>query len=76
MDFEKLLSAAAEGDRNALETLYKMYQPLIIKKSMLRYEFDDDLHQEQMICFWKCIKTFYKNVLKKCYDYEEDKERI
>lgn len=68
MTFKELIKAAAEGDEKALNTLYRMYQPLIIKMSMLNDEFDEDLHQEQMICFGKCVKTFYKNILKKCYD--------
>ena len=68
MTFKELIKAAAEGDEKALNTLYRMYQPLIIKMSMLNDEFDEDLHQEQMICFWKRVKTFYKNILKKCYD--------
>ena len=68
MTFKELIKAAAEGDEKALNTLYRMYQPLIIKMSMLNDEFDEDLHQEQMICFWKCVKTFYKYILKKCYD--------
>ena len=68
MTFKELIKAAAEGDEKALNTLYRMYQPLIIKMSMLNDAFDEDLHQEQMICFWKCVKTFYKNILKKCYD--------
>ena len=68
MTFKELIKAAAEGDEKALNTLYRMYQPLIIKMSMLNDEFDEDLHQEQMICFWKCVKTFYKNIPKKCYD--------
>ena len=63
MTFKELIKAAAEGDEKALNTLYRMYQPLIIKMSMLNDEFDEDLHQEQMICFWKCVKTFYKNIL-------------
>ena len=67
MTFKELIKAAAEGDEMALNTLYRIYQPLIIKMSMLNDEFDEDLHQEQMICFWKCVKTFYKNILKKCY---------
>ena len=68
MTFKELIKAAAERDEKALNTLYRMYQPLIIKMSMLNDEFDEDLHQEQMICFWKCVETFYKNILKKCYD--------
>jgi len=71
LTFKELLKAAAEGDDKALNTLYRMYQPLITKMSMLNDEFDEDLHQEQMICFWKCVKTFYKNILKKCYESDD-----
>ena len=71
MTLKNLLKAAAEGDEQALNTLYRMYQPLIIKMSMMNDEFDEDLHQEQMICFWKCVKTFYKNILKKCYESDD-----
>ena len=55
MLFKELLKAAAEGDEQALGALYRMYQPLITKMSMLNNEFDDDLHQEQMICV--CCNT-------------------
>lgn len=61
MLFKELLKAATEGDEHALGTLYRMYQPLITKMSMLNDEFDEDLHQEQMICFWRCVKLFIKN---------------
>ena len=51
MLFKELLKEAADGDEQALGTLYRIYQPLITKMSMLNDEFDEDLHQEQMICF-------------------------
>ena len=44
MEFRDLLKAAAEGDEKALGILYRMYQPLITKMSMLNDEFDEDLH--------------------------------
>ena len=58
MLFKELLKEAADGDEQALGTLYRIYQPLITKMSMLNDEFDEDLHQEQMICFWRCVKKF------------------
>ena len=70
MEFKELLKAAADGDEQALGVLYRMYQPLITKMSMLNDEFDEDLHQEQMICFWRCVKNFYKNFSESCYDSE------
>ncbi|MBQ4575817.1 MAG: helix-turn-helix domain-containing protein [Clostridia bacterium] len=60
MLFNELLKVAAEGDKQALGILYQMYQPrIIIMMSMLNDEFDEDLHQEQMICYWRCVKKFY-----------------
>lgn len=66
MLFKELLKNAADGDEQALGVLYRMYQPLITKMSMLNNEFDEDLHQEQMICFWRCVKTFYKKHIDSC----------
>lgn len=69
MTFKELLQLAAEGDELALEKLYGMYRPLITKMSMLNNEFDEDLHQEQMLCFWRCVKSFYKKFFDfSCYD--------
>ena len=70
MLFKELLKAASEGDEQALGELYRMYQPLITKMSMLNNEFDDDLYQEQMICFWRCVKKFYKNISDSCHETE------
>ena len=68
MLFKELLKAAAEGDDQALGELYRMYQPLITKMSMLNNEFEEDLYQEQMICFWRCVKKFYRNFSDNCHE--------
>lgn len=60
--FRELLQAAVSGETSALELLYHMYQPLITKMSLLNGKFDEDLYQEQMICFWKCLKKFMDNI--------------
>ncbi len=70
MLFKELLKAAAEGDEQALGALYRMYRPLITKMSMLNDEFDEDLHQEQMICFWKCVKNFSDKISGSCHESE------
>ncbi len=70
MLFKELLKEAADGDDQALGTLYRIYQPLITKMSMLNDEFDEDLHQEQIICFWRCVKKFYKNFSDSCHETE------
>ena len=63
MLFKELLKEAADGDEQALGTLYR-------KMSMLNDEFDEDLHQEQMICFWRCVKKFYKDFSDSCHETE------
>lgn len=70
MLFKELLKEAADGDEQALGTLYRIYQPLITKMSMLNDEFDEDLHQEQMICFWRCVKKIYKDFSDSCHETE------
>ena len=70
MLFKELLKAAAEGNEQALGALYRIYQPLITKMSMLNDEFDEDLHQEQMICFWRCVKKIYKDFSDSCHETE------
>ena len=51
MTFRELLQSAADGDEQALEALFRMFQPLIVRMSMLNNEFDEDLHQEQIEYF-------------------------
>ena len=58
MLFQDILRAAAEGDETTLKQLFRMYQPLITKMSKMGDSFDDDLHQEQLLCFWRCVKKF------------------
>ena len=70
MLFKELLKEAADGDEQALGTLYRIYQPLITKMSMLNDEFDEDLHQEQLICFWRCVKKIYKDFSDSCHETE------
>lgn len=68
MLFQDLLRAAAEGDETALKQLFRMYQPLITKMSKIADSFDDDLHQEQLLCFWRCVKKFYRNFSDNCHE--------
>ena len=46
MDFKELLTRCQSGDHAALEELFLMYRPLIVKKSYLNKEFDQDLFQQ------------------------------
>ena len=68
MLFQDLLRAAAEGDETTLKQLFQMYQPLITKMSKMGDSFDDDLHQEQLLCFWRCVKKFYRIFSDNCHE--------
>ena len=61
MNFRKLLHKAKAGDRDAIEEMICMYQPLISKMSFIEDEFDEDLYQEQLIRFLHCIDMFLES---------------
>jgi len=61
MNFRKLLQKAKNGDKDAIEELIYMYQPLISKMSFIDDEFDEDLYQEQLIRFLHCIDMFFES---------------
>ena len=54
MKFEELLRQAQEGDRWAQEEIFKMYRPLLIKNSMDKNVFDEDLYQELSSTLLSC----------------------
>ena len=58
MDFENLIIKSKSGDSEALETLLKLYQPLISSASTTNGMFDEDLYQELQFKFLKCIDKF------------------
>ena len=58
MEFEELLEAARQGDLKAQEEIIKMYRPLLMKNSMERNVFDEDLYQELSITLLNCIMKF------------------
>lgn len=58
MEFEELLEAARQGDLKAQEKIIKMYRPLLMKNSMERNVFDEDLYQELSITLLNCIMKF------------------
>ena len=61
MNFRKLLHKAKKGDKDAIEELICMYQPLISKMSFIDDVFDEDLYQEQLIRFLHCIDMFLES---------------
>lgn len=58
MEFEELLFRAKMNDKQAIEQITEIYQPLIIKNSLVNGVFDEDLYQELMVELLKCIQTF------------------
>lgn len=58
MNFRDLILAAKAGDNIAFETILDMYEPLIMKESILNGFFDEDLYQEQRMVLKKCILLF------------------
>lgn len=58
MEFEELLFRAKMNDKQAIEQITEIYQPLIIKNSLVNGVFDEDLYQELMVELLKCIRTF------------------
>ena len=58
MNFEMLLEKAKAGDKEAREEIFRMYRPLLIKNSVDRNVFEEDLYQELCITLLHCIRTF------------------
>lgn len=58
MNFRDLILAAKAGDNIAFETILSMYEPLIMKESIINGFFDEDLCQEQRMVLKKCIEQF------------------
>ena len=53
-----LLRSAKLGNREAQEEIFRMYRPLIIKYSMDKNVFDEDLYQELSETVLECIRKF------------------
>ena len=58
MTFNELLVRAKSGDQSAVENLLIMYQPLLLKESIVDGVLDEDLYQELCIVFLQCIRKF------------------
>lgn len=61
MNFENLLMNAKLGDALASEEILNIYKPLLIKNSIVRNVFDEDLYQELCIVLLECIQKFNIN---------------
>lgn len=58
MDFRDLMIRCKEGDVEALEELFFLFRPLLVKKSKPNKVFDEDLFQMQCKTLLKCVKGF------------------
>jgi len=58
MTFKELLIQARAGDQSAVENLLIMYQPLLLKESIVDGVLDEDLYQELCITFLQCVRKF------------------
>lgn len=58
MNFKELLLRAQAEDQQAKEKLLSLYQPLLMKESVINGVFDEDVYQELCITLLTCIKRF------------------
>ena len=58
LNFKELLLRAQAGDQRAQEKLLLLYQPLLMKESVVNGLFDEDVYQELCVTLLTCIKRF------------------
>ena len=58
MNFLELLICAKAGDNEAAERILTMYQPILVKESVLDGALDGDLYQELCLQLFFCIRRF------------------
>ena len=58
MTFDQLLQDAKNESNSAVTKILQIYRPLLIKNSIVRGRFDEDLYQELCLILLKCIKQF------------------
>lgn len=58
MDFRLLLLSAQAGNAEAVEKLFLLYRPLLLKESVVEGQYDEDFYQELCIVFLRCIHGF------------------
>lgn len=57
-EFEIVLSQAKMGDKEAIEEIYQMFRPLLVKNALDFGVFDEDLYQELCQTLLICINKF------------------
>jgi len=56
MNFKELLLAAKEMDESAVNRITDIYNPLLMKESIVDGVFDEDLYQELWLTLLNCIQ--------------------
>lgn len=56
MNFKELLTLAKENEPYAVNKIIVMYQPLLLKESIIDGVFDEDLFQELSLTLLNCIR--------------------
>lgn len=58
MGFGELLSRAQVGEQAAFNEILSMYQPLLVKMSVVDRRLDEDMYQELSLVLLKCVRKF------------------
>ena len=58
MNFKELLQRAKADDQQAKQEIISMYQPLLVKESVINGVFDEDIYQELSETLFLCIQKF------------------
>ncbi|MBE6069892.1 MAG: helix-turn-helix domain-containing protein [Clostridium lundense] len=58
MGFGELLSRAQVGEQAAFDEILSMYQPLLVKMSVIDRRLDEDVYQELSLVLLKCVRKF------------------
>ncbi|MBO4915256.1 MAG: helix-turn-helix domain-containing protein [Oscillospiraceae bacterium] len=58
MGFGELLSRAQVGEQAAFDEILSMYQPLLVKMSVVDRRLDEDMYQELSLVLLKCVRKF------------------
>lgn len=58
MNFHELLLRAKNGEKDARQKIWEMYQPLLVKESVIFGVFDEDVYQDLSEITMHCIDSF------------------
>lgn len=56
--FDETLMRAKAGNKQAMEEIYQMFRPMLVKNSLDFGVFDEDLYQELCQTLLLCIQKF------------------